>query len=431
MPLIKNKLKEKISIFADQLHPLFEGIPQSINDNAEKWAEAIDTYASSVIPQSTNNVLAKQAFIKVMKDLSEPVIEDKDALPFTIYYKSPETRMYRFNKYLRDEAKYKSNPSLDKTEVFTRLNKIRSEYNKLYPIIALTEDDIRYNQARFNQIYATEIAEGKIISLQDDGVTTRSANRKYLYIPVDKNGQIIKLQEDGIIGDDTIRYLPIIEFTVYEENESIKWNRTYANIKFITQPSTSGEVFINIPFKDTNGDWNVQNRTSNTLFKTEIIDKGLSKDFTKIQIEKTQSQIDGGLFSSVSLMSTFISEFEKNHATCDLFWIKNRIATMDQLIAFKKLAFQTYKATPKNKKDGVMSLENAIIAYATSLAIGMNPLFTASPRTIPIDLSPVAVKGLAGASNSSCISTIVDLIDAYFKGGTATNNSSGLTTTWQ
>lgn len=433
MPLDKDILKKKISIFADQLHSLFEGFPNGINDNAEKWADAIDTYAKVVVPSSLSSAVAKESFIKIMKQLSPPFEEDPNPLPFTLYYKSPERRMNVFNSYLRDIVKYKSNPSLDKTQVFTILSNIREEYNKQRPIYAFSKDDIFYNQRRFNEIYATDITQGTIIPLQRDGVTSASPNPFYQNIPTELGtGKIIALQKDGIIGDDTIRYFPFIDSNIYTLENNRDFIIKYRTLKFITQPKLTGEVDVSIP--------NIINSTfiqrlGLTLIsafdsKKKYIDTGLMKDYTKIVLDKSQSDLDGGTFATPQPMSYFKQEFERRHSLYDNFWLKNNITTIAGLIALLQTKKFTYKAKPKNEKDGIATLENAITAYALSLSIGMNPTFTGSPSVVPINLSPVATQGLAGASNADCIATMVDLIDAYFKGGTATNNSSGVTTTW-
>jgi len=74
MALVKEILTQKTQVFADQKSPLFEGFPLSIKENAEKWADAIDSYASLVIPVSTTNTIAKKALYDLLSTvISEPL----------------------------------------------------------------------------------------------------------------------------------------------------------------------------------------------------------------------------------------------------------------------------------------------------------------------------------------------------------------------
>lgn len=433
MALIKQILKQKIQEFGDQLSPLFQGFPSNLVDNADKWGDAIDTYASVVTPISTNNVLAKKALIDIMKGVLDPVDELVSPFPFTIYYKSPETRMYQFNKYLTKDVGYKSNPTLDKSEVFQRLNRIRETYNKLYPVLALTVEDIFYNQRRFNQIYKNDIDNGRKFKLLQDGVTIDSKGlpSKYSHIPVNNEGVIIPLQEDGIIGDDTIRYWPIVSFAIYELDKNPKWNAAYSKIPFITQPGSSGDVWLGVPKLMSTGDYDIRNeQVSNLFFRKNFIDKGLSKDYTKIMIDKSQFDLDGGLGNDNSTFTSFKDVYEANHSTCDQFWLINKITTIEQyvtLLISKRIVFD---ANPKVKKNGITALENGIMAYAQLLAVGMTPNYTAAPSVLPLSFNSAKAKGMAGGSNNQCITTMSNIIDSYFRAGIATDNSSGVTIPW-
>lgn len=436
MALSKDILNSKIQVFADQKSPLFESFPSSIKDNAEKWADAIDSYASLVTPISTTSIVARKALYDVMNNLVEPPFENPNPFPFTIYYRSPEIRLRVFNTYLRNTVGYKSNPALDKSSVFTILKNIRNTYNKLRPIQAVTDEDIEYNQRRFNQIFAKDIENKRSFKLLSDGVTIDSSGLPYLYksIPLNKDGVIIKLQEDQIIGDDTIRYFPVEEFRIYE-GENPEWERVYSKIPFITQPSTTGGVAIAQPQLIRNH-YNIQSfaqRLDPNLFRKNFIDKKLSNDYTKIMIEKTQAQSDGNIFDKtpiVSKVSDFQKVFEANHSTCDPTWLNNRITNLTEYAAFLKSKKVNFSTKPLVQKNALTALENGITAYATALAIGMNPTFTAAPSSNPISFQTVVAKGMAGGSNKECLDLMVDLIHAYFKTGTATNNSSGATILW-
>lgn len=436
MPLIKSVLKQKLQVFANQNHSTFEGFPVNSKDNAEKWADAIDFYAGvNVIPLSTTSLVARKALIDIVTEVSEPISEISSAIPFTIYYKSPEARMRRFNQYLTDVVGYKSNPSLDKSVVFKKLDQIRETYNKARPALALTKEDIFYNQKRFNQIFKTDIDEKRQFKLLSDGVTIDSKGLpyKYKYIPLNPEGVIIPLQEDGIIGDDTIRYLPIVNFTVYEKDKNTKWNSIYAQLPYITQPSETGEVWMGVPQKEDSGDYNINNQSiAAGVFKKKFIDTKIARDFTKLKIEKTQSELDTGIFeTSNSTVAAFIKIFETNHASCNYTWLDNKITTLDQYITYLKSKKTEFLTLPSAKKSALSGLENGIKAYTAALAIGMNPAFTGAPSTNQLTFETVIAKGKAGGSNAECLDIMCNLIDVYFKTGTATNNSSGATSTWQ
>lgn len=432
MAIVKNVLKTKLKVFADQLSPLFEGFPANTKENAEKWGDAIDFYASVITPPSTTSTIARQALINILLGLSDPVNEITSPVPFTLYYLSPETRLMRFNKYLTTKTGYISDPVLDRSVVFQKLNRIRETYNKLYPQSALTVDDIYYNQRRFNQIYKTDIDNKRKFKLLPDGTTVDSTGLPYIYkrIPVNPEGVIIPLQEDGIIGDDTIRYGPIVDYIIHE-NAGSKWNAIYAKLPYIVQPTSAGEIWAGIPKKDEVGNYRINNqKVLSYVFKKEIIDKKLCKDYAKIQIDTTQTELDGVLGYNTSKVSSYINVFETWHSSCDSIWLKNNIKTLNEYLVFLKKDKVLFDAKPVVQKDGMKALENAIMAYAQQLAIGMLPNFTAAPSVAPLSFAPVSSQGLGGASNEVCINSIVDLIHTYFKGGTATNNTSGTTTSW-
>jgi hypothetical protein len=441
MALIKTILSQKAQVFADQGSPLFEGFPGSIKDNADKWAGAIDSYANSiesfVTPLSLSGVIAKKVLLDIMNNVTEPPQENPNPFPFTIYYRSPEIRMRVFNSYLRDVVGYKSNPLLDKSEIFTILNNIRVTYNKLKPTLALTEDDIRYNQKRFNQIFEKDISNSRRFKLLPDGVTIDSKGLPYLYkfIPLDKDGIIIELQVDGIIGDDTIRYYPIEEFRIYE-GENPGWELVYSKLKYITQPSTAGGVYIAYPqlignhyhIRDV-----IQHKEPG-IFKKDFIDKKLSPDYINNMIDKTQAQYDGNIFDKTPVVSTvndFKKVFELNHSTCDQIWLKNNIKTLTDYSSFLKSKKITFNTKPTVEKNALSALETGITAYATALGLGMNPSFTGAPSSSPLSFKSVISKGKSGGSNKECLDLMINLIDTYFKGGIATNNSTGASIPWQ
>lgn len=81
-------------------------------------------------------------------------------------------------------------------------------------------------------------------------------------------------------------------------------------------------------------------------------------------------------------------------------------------------------------QNGLAQLVSAFSAYAAALAIGMQPLFTATPPTSPINIVPVTVLGLGGASGEVTSKALASIIHLWFKTGLSTNNSSGASINW-
>jgi hypothetical protein len=73
---------------------------------------------------------------------------------------------------------------------------------------------------------------------------------------------------------------------------------------------------------------------------------------------------------------------------------------------------------------------SGLMTYSTQLALGMSPSFIGKPPVILIDLSLVYSLGFSGGSARDCANLMANLIDLWFKTGTATNPSSGATTNW-
>lgn len=60
MPLDVNILKTEILKITDASNPIHQGFPKDINEAGLRWAAAVDTYASSVVPTSYTLSAAKQ-----------------------------------------------------------------------------------------------------------------------------------------------------------------------------------------------------------------------------------------------------------------------------------------------------------------------------------------------------------------------------------
>lgn len=80
--------------------------------------------------------------------------------------------------------------------------------------------------------------------------------------------------------------------------------------------------------------------------------------------------------------------------------------------------------------NGDIVFKAAFTQYATVLAAGMQPNFTGAAPSSPIEFAPVYILGLGGASNKICMDAMINIIDAWFKTGTAKNNNTGVTVTW-
>ena len=81
-----------------------------------------------------------------------------------------------------------------------------------------------------------------------------------------------------------------------------------------------------------------------------------------------------------------------------------------------------------NSWDVIMPL--AFTAYAATLGAGMAPTFSAVPPINPINLSAAWNIPKEKSFDLVRVSTLVGLIDAWFRTGQATNNSSGATVPW-
>lgn len=79
---------------------------------------------------------------------------------------------------------------------------------------------------------------------------------------------------------------------------------------------------------------------------------------------------------------------------------------------------------------GIDAFKLGLVEYATILAAGMAPAFTGVPPAIPPVFEPIFAAGFAGADSQTIATLLSDMIDLWFKTGTAINNTSGVTLTW-
>ena len=73
---------------------------------------------------------------------------------------------------------------------------------------------------------------------------------------------------------------------------------------------------------------------------------------------------------------------------------------------------------------------SSLTTYAATLGLGMLPLFTAVAPPVPIVIAALVPSGLAGATGAQQAQLLGTLIDAWFRTGTAVNNSSGVVVPW-
>lgn len=66
MPLVLTTIQNELTKFMDNQSPAFVGYPSSVSDVANAWADAVDTYASVVVPISTTSSAARTAFYSTM-----------------------------------------------------------------------------------------------------------------------------------------------------------------------------------------------------------------------------------------------------------------------------------------------------------------------------------------------------------------------------
>ncbi len=407
MPLIKTTLNNSLSVFSDKDSPLFISNPENSSDNAIKWADAIETYASSIIPASTSISAAKSAFINVMSGLVDPVPElPYSYRPFTAGYFSPERKLSAFNTFLTVDLGFKIDHRLDKASVFAITNRIRDAYNKKFPQRELTEFDIMYNQSMYNEQNSQAILMGRLKPLQ----------------------------VDGIIGDETILYKPIRTFNTFQSYDfSTGLNKDKRDFKkeykrrIVAQPATSGDLAY-ASYVD-----GVISKTA-TSFKSYLdgVKEGIAIDYTQLPSILTQSDVGGyrDYLGHSQPISYFKGIYTQNHSRHDPLWKNLGFDSIAAYEAYRLKDLVAYKAKPPINKDGITLLQTALAAFAVSLSAGMQPAFTAVPPPSPIVLSPVSVLGLGGATPSQCTNLISTLIDSWFRTGTAINNSTSASILW-
>lgn len=86
--------------------------------------------------------------------------------------------------------------------------------------------------------------------------------------------------------------------------------------------------------------------------------------------------------------------------------------------------------TPLVETDANAAFAAAFTTYAAQLGLGMQPTFTATPPPTPIVLAPVFAVGLGGGSAQQCAQTMAEIVDLWFRTGSAVNNSSGAIIPW-
>ena len=82
------------------------------------------------------------------------------------------------------------------------------------------------------------------------------------------------------------------------------------------------------------------------------------------------------------------------------------------------------------QEQAITKIKAGFTQYATMLATGMAPAFTAVPPSGQIPIEPVENIGLNGGTAEDVASKIADIADAWFKTGTATPSSGGSPVAW-
>ena len=72
----------------------------------------------------------------------------------------------------------------------------------------------------------------------------------------------------------------------------------------------------------------------------------------------------------------------------------------------------------------------ALMAYATQLALGMAPAFAGVPPLFPIELEPSWQIGLNVGTTQAVITSLVSIIDPWFRSGTAVNTTTAAVVIW-
>lgn len=79
---------------------------------------------------------------------------------------------------------------------------------------------------------------------------------------------------------------------------------------------------------------------------------------------------------------------------------------------------------------GAVIFPTCFTAYGSALASGMSPAFIGTPPPNPPIFTSVQAAAVAGANQTQCLDLIVDIIDIWFKSGTATPSGGGSTINW-
>lgn len=80
--------------------------------------------------------------------------------------------------------------------------------------------------------------------------------------------------------------------------------------------------------------------------------------------------------------------------------------------------------------NGVTQLPISFTNFAVQVALGMLPAFVGTPPPVPIDFSSVYSIGNAGGTSEDCANEMANVIDAWFKTGTAVPSGGGATINW-
>ncbi len=96
-----------------------------------------------------------------------------------------------------------------------------------------------------------------------------------------------------------------------------------------------------------------------------------------------------------------------------------------------ELAMESVIATINaSSGNGITQLPIAFTNFAAQIALGMLPAFVGTPPSAPIDFTAVYAIGNAGGSSEDCANAMADIIDFWFKTGTAVPSGGGSPIFW-
>jgi hypothetical protein len=127
---------------------------------------------------------------------------------------------------------------------------------------------------------------------------------------------------------------------------------------------------------------------------------------------------------------THIISAQRMSVALGYLWSSSIPLVVPQSVEAAKVSYVNTMSVPLARVNSLIVLPNALMQFAVQIALGMQPLFSAVPPPIPVNLLPVIV-GNDNLPISAILDKFVTTLVTWFKTGTAVNNSSGVLITWQ